>query len=121
MIVRALDSNHDWTYGKGRNNYRRDNDAIVQNIDTRLLCFVNDCFFDKDGGIDWWTLLGGKNRLALELAISGTILNTDAVTALLALSLNLNQDRLITISYQVVTDYSTNKSLNGTVTLGGGI
>jgi hypothetical protein len=120
MIVRTIDSNHDWTFGKGRNNYRQNNDAVTQNINTRLYAFINDCFFDKDAGIDWWNLLGSKNKLALELAVSATILNTEGVTGLLALSANLDQNRNITIVYQVVTTYSTNQTLNGTVTVTAG-
>lgn len=107
MIVRTIDTIGDWTFGKGKNNYRKDNDAITQNIKTRLLSFLGDCFFDVTAGIDWFTFLGSKNQLALNLAISAVILNTEFVTGILQLSVNLNTDRNFSVSYRVQTTYST--------------
>lgn len=106
MIVRALDVNHDWTFGKGKNNYLSANKAIAQSIDTRLYSFLGDCFFDTTAGIDWFNLLGGKDLTALKLAISATILNTENVTGLIELSVNLDNNRRITISYSVSTVYT---------------
>lgn len=106
MIVRELDINHDWTFGKGRNNYLEKNSAIAQNINTRLQSFLGDCFFDTGAGIDWFNLLGSKNRIALELAITATILNTTGVTRLVELSLVVNDNRRMTITYEVDTVYS---------------
>lgn len=113
MIVRALDVLHDWTFGQGLNNYFRNNKAIVQSINTRLQCFLGDCFFDLGSGIDWFNYLGSKNSaLALNLAVSATIINTENVTALQQLSLNLNDaTRVLTITYQVQTVYSVTNSV----------
>lgn len=61
MIIRALDSLGDWTFGIGKNNYFFDQKAIVENIQTRLLSFFRDCFFDMNAGIDWFRLLGTKS------------------------------------------------------------
>ncbi len=108
MRVRAIDGDHDWTFGKGRNNYKKDLAAVVQNIDTRLSMFLGDCFFALDQGIDWFNLLGTKEQLAINLAISATILNTNDVTGLLQLSTELNPTtRLYTVYYRVQTSYST--------------
>lgn len=106
MRVRAIDGTHDWLYGKGQNDYRTGLLATAQNIDTRLSSFLNDCFFDTGAGIDWFNLLGGKDELSLNLAVSAVILNTQDVTGLLQLSITLNSARLLTISYQVQTTYS---------------
>lgn len=112
MIVRALDADHDWTFGKGRNNYLRNVDAIQQTIETRLLSFLGDCFFDVTAGIDWFGLLGGKNRQALELAIAAVILNTEGVTALVTLDTDLDPiTRLFTATYVVNTTFSGIASL----------
>lgn len=119
MIVRALDSNHDWTFGKGKNNYRYNNNAVIQNIDTRLSSFLGDCFFDANSGIDWWTLMGSKSLVAIELAVTTIILNTEGVTGLVQLSVSLDSKRQVTIVYQVVSVYSVSKSLGSTVTIGG--
>ena len=51
MKVRALDESGDWTFGKGENNYYSANDAIAQNIKTRLYSFLGDCFFDLSANI----------------------------------------------------------------------
>lgn len=108
--VRALDVNHDWEYGKGQNDYKTGLDAVTQNIDTRLLSFLGDCFFDLNAGIDWFTFLGGKDEVKLNLAVSAVILNTENVTGLLQLSISLNSVRNLTISYVVQTTYSVASS-----------
>lgn len=108
VIVRALDSNHDWTFGASLNNYLQGNAAIAQTIDTRLSSFLGNCFFDLQTGIDWFNLLGSiANEAALNLAISTLILNTPSVTGLLQLSLGLSSNRNFSVSYQVQTIYST--------------
>lgn len=103
MIIRALNGAGDWEFGKGKNDYKRGLDAITQNIKTRLMSFLGDCFFDLTAGIDWFNLLGGKDKLALELAISSTILNTRDVTGILLLSVSESPSRQMTVIYRVQT------------------
>jgi hypothetical protein len=108
MRVRALDDNLDWTFGKGRNNYFLNNDAIIQNIGTRLRSFLGDCFFALDAGIDWFNLLGSKNQKELELAVRTTILNTEEVVGITDLSILLEENtRKINLNYTVNTVYTT--------------
>ena len=108
MIVRAIDPvTRAWYFGKGLNDYRRTTDAIVQSIDTRLSSFVGGCFFDLGAGINWFYLLGAKDQISLNLAISTVILNTPNVTGILQLSTSLNDvTRAFTVQYQVQTTYS---------------
>ncbi len=108
MIVRALDRMGDWTFGQGKSNYISNNDAVTQNIQTRLSSFIGDCFFDLGSGINWFFYLGGsKNQLALNLAIAAMILNTSNVIGIRQLSVNLDhQNRSFSISYRVQTTYS---------------
>lgn len=106
MIVRSLDVNHDWEYGKGKNDYQSGIHAVEQSINTRLLSFLGDCFFAMNAGIDWFNLLGNKNQIALNLAISAVILNTPNVTSLQQLSIVLDVNRLLTIRYTVTTTFS---------------
>lgn len=106
MIVRALDSTGDWTFGNGLSNYLSANAAVAQSIQTRVLSFLGDCFFDATAGIDWFNLLGSKNQIGLNLAISSTILNTENVTGILQLSVVLNELRNFSVSYSVQTTYS---------------
>ncbi len=111
MIVRALDSDHDWLFGKGRNDYLRDLNAVVQNIDTRLNSFLGDCFFDQGAGIDWFNLLGAKDQIALNLTISAVILNTTDVTGIEQLSVTLSTARNLRVAYVVQTSYSRASSI----------
>lgn len=114
MIVRALDVNGDWTFGKGQNNYVANNKAIQQNIATRLQSFLGNCFFAIDAGIDWFNLLGSKNQIALELAVRSTILNTENVTGIVDISINLEENtRRINMTYTVNTVYSTINGVSG--------
>ena len=106
MRVRALDVNNDWTFGRGQNDYKRDLQAVAQDIQTNLSSFLGDCFFDLGSGIDWFNLLGGKDLVALNLAVSAAILNTQNVTGLLQLSVVVTPERLLVVTYQVQTTYS---------------
>ncbi len=110
MIVRALDEKHDWTFGKGRNNYLKNLTALMQNIDTRLKQFLGDCFFDVGDGIDWPTILGSKDQLGAQLIIQARILNTEGVTGISQLSLYLSAARELRVAYQVNTIYGSGAS-----------
>lgn len=108
MRVRALSGTGDWLFGKGQNDFLVNNAAVVQNIGTRLKSFLGDCFFDLGAGIDWFTFLGSKDQIGLNLAVSAVILNTENVTGIKQLSIVLNRTtRKITISYQAVSTYSS--------------
>lgn len=106
MIVRTIDGNNDWLFGKGRNDYLSGLNAIEQNINTRLGSFLADCFFDLGAGIDWFNLLGEKDEVALNLAINATIINTENVTGILLTSTVLDENRKLTVSYRVQTTLS---------------
>jgi hypothetical protein len=106
MIVRSIDSDGDWNFGKSRNDYLSANDAIGQNIKTRLQSFLGDCFFAMSAGIDWFNLLGSKNIIGLQLSIQATILNTTGVTRIVDFSLSLETNRRLNLQYTVETIYS---------------
>lgn len=104
MIVRALNSSGDWLFGQGLSSYKSGIAALEQSLQTRVSMFIGDCFFSLNSGIDWFNLLGSKNELSLQLAISAVILNTQNVTSLLQLSINLNpMTRAFSIQYQVTS------------------
>lgn len=108
MIVRALDGNHDWTFGKGKNDYKSGLDALAQSLDTRLSSFLGDCFFDQSSGIDWFNLLGAKSEIAVNLAVRAVISNTPNVTGILEVLLTLDEtSRLLTIKYKVQTTFGS--------------
>lgn len=109
MIIRNLDANHDWVFGSGIANYLRDNDAIGLNINTRLLAWLNDCFFDMSAGIDWLNLLGslGQKNM-LDINIRRVILQSYGVTAITSFSSALNAQRVFSASYTINTIFSQN-------------
>lgn len=120
MRVRQIDVAHDWTFGKGQNNYLRDNNAVGQLINTRLSSFLGDCFFEMGAGIDWFNLLGNKAILNLNLAISSVILNTENVTGILQFSANLSPSRVYLVQYKVQTTFSTRSDTFVFNTIGAG-
>lgn len=111
MIVRGIDENGDWIFGKSVNDYKVDKVALSQNIKTRLASFLTDCFFSLSSGIDWFNLLGSKNKLGLDLALSSTILNTEGVLKINSLLINYSEDRNITISYDIDSVYGQIKAV----------
>lgn len=121
MIVRALDAFGEWTWGRGKNNYLSLNAAIGQNIQTRLASFLGDCFFNTGAGIDWFTFLGSKNIIGLQLALNAVILNSEGVTGVTLLSLTVNSNRKISLSYSVTTIYTGIIGSDGTLTFSGNL
>lgn len=103
MIVRSIDIDGDWNFGKGKNDYLKDVDAVSQNIATRLRSFLGDCFFDAAAGIDWFKYLGSKNKVGLNLSVKTVIINTAQVTQLNELSIVSNDARNLALSYEVNT------------------
>lgn len=105
-IVRKIDDDNDWTFGKGKNDYIKNNNEVAQNIKTRLGMFLGDCFFDQAAGIDWFNTLGSKDQIPLNLFINAVILNTPNVTGILQLLIRLDVNRNLTVRYRVQTTYS---------------
>ena len=107
MITRSIDSNNDWNFGKDKQDYLADKEALPQNIKTRIQSFVGDCYFDLSAGVDWFNLLGTKKIDALKNAITRVILNTTGVLSLESLELSLDDQRRLNITYRVSSIWST--------------
>ncbi len=108
MIFRNLDKNDDWTFGKGKNDYLSKNEAIGLDIKTRILSWVNDCFFDFTAGIDWFSRMGSKSQTnLLELDIRNILTKTDGVTGITNLDVNFNfSSRDFNVNYNIDTVFS---------------
>ncbi len=114
MIIRALDATGDWTFGQGKQNYLIGQKAIALNIQTRLLSFLNDCFFDLNAGIDWINLLGSTNtKVQIELSVKAVILKSYGVLRINSLSSSFVGRRL-SLTYNIDTIFTANftQSLN---------
>ena len=90
MRFRNISTDGDWVFGKGRNSFLQNTDALMMNIKTRLLCFLNDCFFDTEAGIDWWNLLGAKDKKSLIASIQRVVLRSSQVKKIVNLDYVLN-------------------------------
>lgn len=96
MRFRNLTNNGDWCFGKGRNSYLTGNQALMLNIKTRLLEFYRDCFWDMEKGIDWWTLMGGKDLKRVLVDVQQTILRSYKVKKIVDMQYIL-KDRALSI------------------------
>lgn len=112
MRFRNLTSDGDWCFGKGRNSYLRDNDALMMNIKTRLMSFLGDCFFDTEAGIDWWNLLGGKDIKSLLASVQRVVLRSSQVKKIVDLDYTLN-NRVFAIRLSV--EFADGQILSDTV------
>ena len=106
MKIRALDSNKDWSFGKGLSFYAIDQKAINQNIETRLLEWKNDCFFQLKAGVDWRNRLGGKSVVLLNAELRNVLIQTDGVLEIIELSSDI-VNRSLKISYNVKTVFAS--------------
>lgn len=113
MSFRNL-NNGDWVFGTGRNAYVQENQEIGLNIETRLLSFLGDCFFDTEAGLDWFNLLDYRYQGKLENMVQDTIIKTPGVTGINSVDVVVGANRQIRITYDIQTIYSS--SYTGEVT-----
>ena len=112
MRFRNLDSSGDWVFGKGRNSFLQNTDALMMNIKTRLLSFLNDCFFDTEAGVDWWNLLGAKDKKSLLASIQRVVLRSSQVKKIVNLDYVLDNRRF---SIQLSVEFANGIILTDTV------
>ena len=110
MIIRALDTLWDFTFGKGKSNYLTKDLAIAENIKTKLLSFYKDCFFDTEAGVDWFRLLGTlgqiSNKAEILLRTRAIILGCYGVVRIVSLTSSVS-GRALSISYTIDTIYTS--------------
>jgi hypothetical protein len=108
MIIRALDSNGDITFGMGIQNYLTGQAAVAENIKTRILSFLNNCVWDMQSGIDWFTYLKQPaNSAQIELAVKAVILQSYGVISVNSMSISMN-GRNLSLSYNINTIFTIN-------------
>ena len=106
MIIRKVDDNGDWTFGKGKENYIPENAAIAQNIETRLKSWINDCFFGLQEGVDWASYFDKGQENNMIQAVKTVILSSYGVLAVNTISSSTDAARKITITYNIDTIFS---------------
>ena len=112
MIIRALDSTGDATFGQGKQNFLSGQNAVAENIQTNLYCFLRDCYFDIQKGIDWLRFFSvPTTSQEVTLSVRGIVLLCFGVTGINSLSVSLI-DRKVNISMNVSTIFTSNFQYN---------
>ena len=107
MIIRALNGEHDWQFGKGLQSYLKENNAIAENVQTRVLSFLNDCWFDSNAGIDWIRLLGSRaTQQEIILNVRGVILQSYGVVKVNSVLINSYDHRNLNLTYNMDTIFT---------------
>ncbi len=106
MIFRSLDASGDWVFGSGKAAYATGDIAISLNIRTRILSWLNDCFFAQTSGIDWINRLGLKKQEdLLNLDLRRMITKSYGVAQLISLDTTVT-DRHFNGRYEITTIFS---------------
>lgn len=108
MKVRAIDSDGDWVFGKGKNDYKKDIDALKQIITTRIKSWKRDCFFAPNDGVDYKNFLDRNTKTFLDNDIKRVILQTDGVLRINTYESEINENtREIEIESNILSIYGT--------------
>jgi len=112
MIIRALDNTGDATFGQGKQNFLSGQNAIAENVQTNLYCFLRDCYFDIQKGIDWIRFFSvPTNSQEIILSVRGIVLLCFGVTSINSINVIL-VDRKIKISMNINTIFTSNFQYN---------
>mgnify|MGYP000010448375 CR=1 FL=1 len=107
MRVAGLDKNNDFRFGRGLASYLSADQAIRQNVATRIKSFRRDWVLNTDANIDWIDLLGRKNsRDKILREIERVVLSTTGVLRIITLDAS-QKDRNMTISLTFETVYGS--------------
>lgn len=106
-LIRRLDNNDDWCYGRGKADYLTDNDCVLLDIKTQLREWKYNCFYNLLRGIDWRTRLGEKNQKDfLDEDILDILVNHEEVEEVTSFSSTLDTSlRLYTLNASITTIY----------------
>lgn len=106
--VRGLDKNGDWTMGNSLANYKLNDNAILQNVQTRLKSLKNDFFLDTEHNIDWFGILGEINNQDFVLnEIYRVTLATDGVISVEDVNVTTVDSRKATIEVKFISENNT--------------
>ena len=104
MIIRNVDTDNDWTFGKGLQDYRRDLSAIELNIQTRLQSWKSDCFFALAEGVDYNNFLDVGTKNFLDSDAKRVILQSEGVLKITEYESNLDrEDRAFSATATIIT------------------
>ena len=107
MRIRCNDINNDWRFGHSETDFFVDNNqAVAQDLKTKILEWKNDFFANLEAGIDWRNRLGQRGQKdLLDEDIQKIITNSDEVIALTQYRSSLI-DRQCDIEFECYTLFS---------------
>jgi hypothetical protein len=105
MRVRGLDGTHDWVFGKGKQSYRNDLNALKEILETRLASWKNGCFFDMPEGVDWTNYFDYGTKRMLDIDILRVVNTTGGVIKVIRYTSTIDKERKISISLDIQTIY----------------
>lgn len=92
MRVRRLDADHDMTFGNGADDFAADQEAVAQNVRTRLYLIKGEWFLDTGAGVPYVATTGNTKGAFIndkprdahyaDSIIKKTILETEGVASL---------------------------------------
>lgn len=107
MRVRRNTANGDWSMGRGLTDYAKEDEAILQNVVTRIKSFQNDWFLDTRANIDWFNLLGRKGTQdQTEGEVARIVIGTRGVVRINSLKLT-KTSRQANISLTITTIFNS--------------
>lgn len=107
MIIRKLTPSNDWQFGKGLSDYAQNEQAVEENISSRVLSWVGDCPFALPEGVDWKNRLDVGQKAALTEELRTIILQSFGVVGVNTLDVQFDgTSRLFTVTYDVETIFS---------------
>lgn len=110
MIIRNNTPLGDWTFGKGKSDYKKDLDAIKLNIQTRLLSWKEDCFFSLAEGVDYNNLLDVGTKDLLDSDVKRVILQSEGVLKITEYESSIDRDeRAFSCSATIITIFGVAK------------
>lgn len=96
----------DWVFGIGQQAYKTQVQMVAQRIATHIRSWYHDCFFDYEFGIPWRDLLGHyRTQRPTALQVRSMINKIPEIIRIKDLSLSLDEDRRLSLYYEVDTIY----------------
>jgi len=110
MIIRNLDVNNDWQFGKGIQDYKRDLDAIELNIKTRLKSWKGDCFYLPAEGVDYNNFLDVGTKTFLDSDVKRVILQSEGVIKMTEYESSLDREsRAFSAQATIISIFGTSQ------------
>lgn len=117
MKVRACDSNWNWIFGKGKQNYAKESMAIAFDLKMKIQSWKRDCYFAQDDYIDWEFLLSNKNtREDIENNLYAITVAHEGVMAVSSIDVSADEEKrkfTANINYIDVYGYERMVTTNG--------